>query len=54
MLNYYEKLAYELLATQIIKVVKLPARRFIGAYDACTIEGLMQNGWSLQCSTSHF
>jgi len=54
MLNYYEKLCTDLLAIPVIKGVKSPAERFAGADDTYTIEGLMQNGWALQCGTSHF
>ena len=42
MLTYYDKLSSDLSATPVIKGVKSPSERFIGADDVCVIEGLMK------------
>ena len=38
----------------VVRGVKSPVERFAGAAETFTIEGMMQNGWALQCGTSHF
>ena len=53
-LNCYEKLTSELLATSVIKGAQSPAEMFAGADDTRAIEGLIQNKWALQCSALHF
>lgn len=54
MLELYHTVCEDMLALPTIKGVKSPSERFAGAVDTYTIEGLMQNGWALQCGTSHF
>jgi prolyl-tRNA synthetase len=44
----------DLLALPVIKGIKSKQETFAGADLTFTIEGLMQNGWALQCGTSHF
>ena len=34
--------------------MKSKSETFAGADETYTIEGVMQNGWALQCGTSHF
>lgn len=38
----------------VLRGTKTASERFPGAVDTYCIEGLMQNGWALQCGTSHF
>jgi prolyl-tRNA synthetase len=54
MLDLYEEVVQRMLAIPTIKGVKSPSEKFAGAEETFTIEGLMQNGWALQCGTSHF
>lgn len=42
------------LALAVVPGAKPEGERFAGAADTFTIEGMMQNGWALQCGTSHF
>ncbi|MCB9778017.1 MAG: proline--tRNA ligase [Alphaproteobacteria bacterium] len=54
MLQVYRDFCWETLAVPVRTGVKTASERFAGAVDTYTIEGLMQNGWALQCGTSHF
>jgi len=54
MLQVYTDVCRDVLALPVVQGLKSPMERFAGAYDTYTIEGLMQNGWALQCGTSHF
>ncbi len=42
------------LGLAVVPGAKPEGERFAGALDTFTIEGMMQNGWALQCGTSHF
>eukprot|EP00602_Paraphysomonas_sp_CaronLab_P005169 CAMPEP_0185035784 /NCGR_PEP_ID=MMETSP1103-20130426/27758_1 /TAXON_ID=36769 /ORGANISM="Paraphysomonas bandaiensis, Strain Caron Lab Isolate" /LENGTH=521 /DNA_ID=CAMNT_0027573035 /DNA_START=105 /DNA_END=1670 /DNA_ORIENTATION=+ len=54
MLDTYSSLCKNILALPVVKGTKSSSERFAGAVETFTIEGLMQNGWALQCGTSHF
>ncbi len=54
MLQVYRDFCWETLAVPVLTGVKTATERFAGADDTYTIEGMMQNGWALQCGTSHF
>jgi len=54
MLDVYMELCETHLAIPVVRGMKSPSERFAGAEETFTIEGLMQNGWALQCGTSHF
>ncbi|RME22052.1 MAG: proline--tRNA ligase [Deltaproteobacteria bacterium] len=54
MLQVYKDFCWETLAVPVVTGVKTATERFAGADDTYTIEGMMQNGWALQCGTSHF
>jgi len=54
MLQVYRDFCFDFLALPVLTGVKTASERFAGAVDTYTIEGLMQNGWALQCGTSHF
>ncbi len=54
MLGVYRDFCWETLAVPVLTGVKTASERFAGAVDTYTIEGMMQNGWALQCGTSHF
>lgn len=51
---FVSELSKEVLAVPVIKGVKSKRETFAGALETYTIEGIMQNGWALQCGTSHF
>jgi hypothetical protein len=53
-LDMYATLCEDELALPVVKGAKSASERFAGAEATYTIEGLMQNGWALQCGTSHF
>ena len=53
-LNVYSTFAEEFMAMPVLKGVKTESERFAGAVDTYCIEGLMQDGKSLQAGTSHF
>ena len=42
------------LALAVVPGAKPEGERFAGAEETFTIEGMMRNGWALQCGTSHF
>lgn len=50
----YKQLCERVLAIPVITGAKSQSERFAGALDTLTVEGMMQNGWALQCGTSHF
>lgn len=52
-LQVYSSMCKDILALPTIPGSKSPSERFAGAMETYTIEGLMQNGWALQCGTSH-
>lgn len=54
MLDMYATVCESKLALPVVRGAKSPTERFAGAEETYTIEGLMQNGWALQCGTSHF
>ncbi|KAA8494403.1 Proline--tRNA ligase [Porphyridium purpureum] len=54
MIDVYAELCENMLAMPVVKGIKSPSERFAGAEETFTIEGQMQNGWALQCGTSHF
>ncbi len=54
MLEVYRDFCEQTLALPVVPGVKSRSERFAGAEDTYTIEGMMQNGWALQCGTSHF
>lgn len=54
MLGIYKSFCEKCLAMPVVTGVKSDCERFAGAESTHTIEGLMQNGWALQCGTSHF
>jgi prolyl-tRNA synthetase len=54
MLDVYADFAENWMATPVIRGVKTESERFAGAVDTYCIEGLMQDGKSLQMGTSHF
>lgn len=54
MLAVYADSVRETLALPVIPGVKSPSERFAGAEETLTIEAMMQDGWALQCGTSHF
>jgi prolyl-tRNA synthetase len=53
MLGVYADFAEQALAIPVIKGTKTDAEKFPGAVTTYCIEGLMQDGKSLQCGTSH-
>ncbi len=53
-LDIYATFAEEKLAVPVLKGIKSETERFAGAVDTFCIEGLMQDGKSLQMGTSHF
>jgi len=53
-LDMYADVCESLLALPVVRGEKSASERFAGAEATYTIEGLMQNGWALQCGTSHF
>ena len=54
MLDVYREVAEDVLAIPVFKGRKTAAERFPGAVETYCIEGLMRDGKSLQCGTSHF
>jgi prolyl-tRNA synthetase len=54
MLEVYREVAEDVLAIPVFKGRKTAAERFPGAVETYCIEGLMRDGKSLQCGTSHF
>src|SRR5688572_8002643 len=54
MLEVYREVTEDVLAIPVFKGRKTPAERFPGAVETYCIEGLMRDGKSLQCGTSHF
>jgi prolyl-tRNA synthetase len=52
-LHEYVKLCKELLALPVLEGIKSEKERFAGALYTTTIEGIMPDGRSLQCGTSH-
>jgi len=54
MLEVYREVAEDVLAIPVIKGRKSAGERFPGAVETYCIEGLMRDGKSLQCGTSHF
>ena len=53
MLEVYADLAENVLAVPVLRGRKTAAERFAGAKETFCIEAMMQNGWALQCGTSH-
>lgn len=53
MLEVYRRTAEETLAISVVPGEKTANERFAGADSTFTIEAMMQNGWALQCGTSH-
>src|SRR5262245_5688579 len=53
MLDVYADFAEQTLAIPVIKGTKTDSEKFPGAVTTYCIEGLMQDGKSLQCGTSH-
>jgi prolyl-tRNA synthetase len=54
MLDVYREVCEDVLAIPVFPGRKSPGERFPGAVETYTIEGLMRDGKSLQCGTSHF
>jgi len=54
MLEVYREVTEDVLAIPVFKGRKTAAERFPGAVETYCIEGLMRDGKSLQCGTSHF
>lgn len=52
-INYYKKLAEELLAIPVLIGRKTEKEKFAGAKHTYTIEAFMPDGKALQCGTSH-
>jgi prolyl-tRNA synthetase len=53
-LGIYADFAEDILAIPVLKGAKTDSEKFPGAVTTYAIEGLMQDGKSLQCGTSHF
>jgi prolyl-tRNA synthetase len=53
MLDVYADFAEQTLAIPVVKGTKTDSEKFPGAVTTYCIEGLMQDGKSLQCGTSH-
>ena len=54
MLDVYVEFAEKWMAVPVLKGIKSESERFAGAVETYCIEGLMQDGKSLQMGTSHF
>ena len=54
MLAVYRGVLEQWLAIPVVAGVKTASERFAGAEETFTVEAMMQNGWALQCGTSHF
>jgi prolyl-tRNA synthetase len=54
MLGVYRHLCEHTLAVPVVPGEKSPSERFAGALQTLTCESMAQNGWALQCATSHF
>ena len=53
MLNVYRDFVHDVMAVPVVRGIKSANERFAGALETFTIEGMMQDGKSLQCGTSH-
>ncbi|MFH0962362.1 MAG: proline--tRNA ligase [archaeon] len=53
-LEFYKRVAEELLAVPVLKGIKTDAEKFAGAVYTTTIEAMMPDGKALQYGTSHY